>query len=97
MSTQTLPLAVAGAYPELTTAPEVVELFSPDSGWTVLPPLTPSDQRRANLNRRRPAPLTRQISTDYARALGRTGVTGVALAIAPGRRADFTIAELTRR
>lgn len=97
MSTQTLPLAVTRVYPELTNAPEVVELFSPGSGWMALPPLTSSDQRRANLNRRRPAPLTRQISTDYARALGRLGVTGVALSIAPGRRADFTIAELTRR
>ena len=41
-------------------------------------------------------PWRKRISRSYASSLRRGGVTHVALEVAPGRRADFSLAELTR-
>lgn len=93
-TTADLPTVIRRAYPALTTAPDVVATYRPDIGWIDLPPFTARDQMLANLNRSRPLRLSRAISRTYARSLARDGVTGVALAVGPGRQADFTIREL---
>lgn len=97
MSTATIPPAITRAYPGVTVAPTVVEIFIPGRGWEILPPLTDADQRHANANRKRYAPVSRRIDRGYARALARMGVTAVSVRIGRNRRADFTTAELCRK
>ncbi len=97
MSVDTVPPAITRAYPGVTVPPTVVEVFIPGRGWETLPPLTDRDQRAANLNRQRHAPVSRRISRAYARSLARQGVTAVAVRIGRNRTADFTTAELTAR